>query len=81
MFAQIKKFWLQPYPDSDEFRSLLGGAILVGLVVFFVLAAFRPFGLFRLGDVAYWYALQFGVLTSLDRKSTTSELQLIESYS
>ncbi|MEM9984460.1 MAG: LytTR family DNA-binding domain-containing protein [Bacteroidota bacterium] len=55
---------MQPYPDSDDPRSMVKGALLAGLLVFFVLAAFKPFGLFRLGNVALWYAAQFGFVTS-----------------
>ncbi|MEM6344679.1 MAG: LytTR family DNA-binding domain-containing protein [Bacteroidota bacterium] len=45
MLQRLKAFLNQPYPDRDDVPSMIQGAVVGGLVVFFILFVFQPFGI------------------------------------
>ncbi|MFK7924158.1 MAG: LytR/AlgR family response regulator transcription factor [Bacteroidia bacterium] len=45
MLQKLKVFLNQPYPDRDDIPSMIQGAVIGGSVVFFILLAFKPFGI------------------------------------
>lgn len=65
MINKTLQFLRQPYPDRDDWPSSLKGGFFGGLIVFFILFAFRPFGLQQLGSKAFFYCLIFGGITFL----------------
>ena len=65
MLQKIKAFLNQPYPDRDDLPSILKSAMFGGLMVFFILFAFRPFGLQSAEESPLTYCLLFGGITIL----------------
>lgn len=63
MIKKLLHFLNQPYPDEDDLRSLITGALSGGLVVSVILALFQPFGLHEAGSDVYYYCLVFGVIS------------------
>ena len=63
----IKKtitFLREPFPQNDNDRVLIKYSIFTGLIVTFILAAFRPFGFSEVSHrTAINYALVFGAIT------------------
>jgi len=65
MFAQLLDFLNQPYPDHDDPKSIIRGSFFGGLIVFFVLYAFQPFGIHTAGPDVFWMCMVFGGITVL----------------
>jgi len=65
MFLSIKQFLNQPYPDRDDFPSIIIGSILSGIIVFLILAFFKPFGLADTGPDTFILALIYSLITIL----------------
>ncbi len=63
MFKQFIKLLNEPYPDREDFRSILLGSIFSGFLVFSILSLFLPFGLSTVGNNAYMYSFYFGIVT------------------
>jgi hypothetical protein len=64
MLRSFCQFLQQPYPGNADWRSILSGAVWGGLIVFFVLFAFRPFGFHTIGSNLWLYCLLFGGITA-----------------
>lgn len=60
---KLRQFLNQPYPDTDDLRSIIVGSFIAGLVVALVLLIFQPFGFDRAGEQAWKYALMFGLIS------------------
>ncbi len=63
MLTHIKNFLTQPYPDGDQLKDILIDGLRTGVLIFFILYAFRPFDIGRADDVLVT-TLIFGVLTA-----------------
>jgi len=64
MLRSLWPFLQQPYPGTADRRAIITGAGWAGLIVFFILFAFRPFGFHTLGDDLWRYCLLFGGITA-----------------
>ncbi|MEL7534277.1 MAG: LytTR family DNA-binding domain-containing protein [Bacteroidota bacterium] len=62
MLQKLKSFLNQPYPDRDDIPSMIKGAVGGGLVVFFILFAFKPFGISQ-SDYPVSICLVFGAIS------------------
>lgn len=62
MLQKLKTFLNQPYPDRDDIPSMIQGSVIGGLVVFFILLAFKPFGISQSTDSLKISAL-FGTIS------------------
>lgn len=63
MIKKLLQVLNQPYPDEDDLKSIIKGALSGGLVVSVILALFQPFGLHEAGSDVYYYCLVFGVIS------------------
>ncbi len=63
MLQQLIAFLHQPYPDKDDFRSIVIGSLVTGLIVIAILILFIPFGLNEVGGETYKYAVLFGCIS------------------
>lgn len=63
MIKKVVQFLNQPYPDEDDLKSIIKGALTGGLVVSVILALFQPFGLHEAGSDVYYYCLIFGLIS------------------
>ncbi len=63
MIKKLLHFLNQPYPDEDDLRSVITGALSGGLIVSVILALFQPFGLHEAGSDVYYYCMVFGVIS------------------
>lgn len=64
MFKNIRAFLLQPYPDRDDLRSILKLGLYTGILIFFILYFFRPFGMDDADNVLE-ITLIFGLISAV----------------
>ena len=64
MLQDIRAFLLQPYPDRDDLRSILKLGLYTGILIFFILYFFRPFGMSDADDVLE-ITIIFGIITAV----------------
>lgn len=62
MLQKLKAFLNQPYPDRDDIPSMIKGSAIGGFVVFFILLAFKPFGISQSAN-SLWISLLFGAIS------------------
>lgn len=65
MFDNVVKFLNQPYPDQDDFQSMIKGAISTVIIVFLILVLFAPFGLSETQSNIFYHPLIFGLISGV----------------
>jgi len=63
MLHSLKQFLNQPYPDREDFPSIVKGSILAGAIVFLILAVFKPFGLHGSTYSGLLFSFYFGLIS------------------